>query len=145
MLKLSPHGSDVFPKVLKLSFEGSECKPLALGMSLVAVFVISLVFISHPGTCVIVTVLIGLVEVELYGLLAWAGLKLNAVVMVNLIMSMGIAVEFLSHIARAFMMEQGTRQGLTHVHFSAQLKRCLWYRGCMEGVVRGCLRGVRGW
>ena len=37
------------------------------------------------------------------------GLKLNAVVMVNLIMSMGIAVEFLSHIARAFMMEQGTR------------------------------------
>jgi hypothetical protein len=119
----------------------------------------------HPATCVIVTVLIALVEVQLYGLLAWTGLKLNAAVWpgssfcrfrcngvmmsnllsaiachvintclhrrvlstmlsltwralcarpcaavtVNLIMSMGIAVEFLSHIARAFMMNQGTR------------------------------------
>ena len=45
-------------------------------------------------------------------MLAWTGLKLNAVVMVNLIMSMGIAVEFLAHIARAFMLAQGTRRGI---------------------------------
>ena len=44
-------------------------------------------------------------------MLSWTGLKLNAVVTVNLIMSMGIAVEFLAHIARAFMLAQGTRRG----------------------------------
>ena len=66
-----------------------ETTLFALGMSLVAVLLISSVFILHPGTCVIVTVLIAMVEVELYGLLAWTGLKLNAVVMVNLVMSMG--------------------------------------------------------
>ena len=60
----------------------------------------------HPGTCLIVTVLIAMVEVELYGLVHWTGLKLNAVVMVNLIMSMGIAVEFLAHISRAFMLAE---------------------------------------
>ena len=45
-------------------------------------------------------------------MLSWTGLKLNAVVTVNLIMSMGIAVEFLAHIARAFMLAQGTRRGI---------------------------------
>jgi predicted RND superfamily exporter protein len=81
----------------------------ALGMSLIAAFGCMLVFIPHPTTCLVVTLLIVMVEVQLYGLLAWTGLKLNAVAMVNLIMSMGIAVEFLSHIARAFMLARGTR------------------------------------
>ena len=81
----------------------------ALGMSLIAAFFCMLFLIMHPGTCLIVTLLIAMVEVQLYGLVSWAGLKLNAVVMVNLVMSMGIAVEFLSHIARAFMLAQGTR------------------------------------
>ena len=36
------------------------------------------------------------------------------------------------------------RQGLTLVLFSAQLKRFLWDRGCIQGVCRGCLGGLRG-
>jgi len=36
-------------------------------------------------------------------------------------------------------------QGLTLVHFSAQLKRFLWHRGCIQGLCRGCLGGVRGY
>jgi hypothetical protein len=35
-------------------------------------------------------------------------------------------------------------QGLTLVHFSAQRERFLWGRGCMYGLLRGCLGGVRG-
>ena len=34
------------------------------------------------------------------------------------------------------------RQGLTLVHFSAQRKRFLWDRGCIEGLFRGCCVGV---
>jgi len=37
-----------------------------------------------------------------------------------------------------------TGQGLTSVHFSAQLKRFLWDRGHIEGLVGGCLAGVWG-
>ena len=39
---------------------------------------------------------------------------------------------------------QRWRQGLTLVHFSAQRKRFLWVRGCISGLSRGCLGGVRG-
>ena len=35
-----------------------------------------------------------------------------------------------------------SNQGLTLVHFSAQLKRFLWHRGCTVGVFRGSLGGV---
>jgi len=35
-------------------------------------------------------------------------------------------------------------QGLTLVHFSAQLERILWDRGGIQGVSRGGLRGVLG-
>jgi len=34
-------------------------------------------------------------------------------------------------------------QGLTLVHFSAQRERFLWDRGCLWGLFRGCLAGVR--
>ena len=37
----------------------------------------------------------------------------------------------------------GAGQGLTLVHFSAQLKRFLWDRGCIEGLLRGCFAGVQ--
>jgi len=33
-------------------------------------------------------------------------------------------------------------QGLTLVHFSAQCERFLWYRGCIEGLLRRCLVDV---
>ena len=36
-------------------------------------------------------------------------------------------------------------QGLTLVHFSAQLKRLLRNRGCIQGMCKGCLGGVRGY
>ena len=35
-------------------------------------------------------------------------------------------------------------QGLTLVHFSAQRKCFRWDWGCMQGLFRGCLGGVKG-
>ena len=42
-------------------------------------------------------------------------------------------------------MRTTTIQGLTLVHFSAQCKRFLWDRGCIEWMFRRCLGGVRGY
>jgi hypothetical protein len=35
-------------------------------------------------------------------------------------------------------------QGLTLVHFSSQLERFLWDRGCAQGSCSPCLGGVKG-
>jgi len=34
-------------------------------------------------------------------------------------------------------------QGLTFAHFSAQRKRFVWDRGCIQGLFRGCVGGAR--
>jgi hypothetical protein len=38
---------------------------------------------------------------------------------------------------------KGRVHGLTLVHFSAQRKRCLWDRGCIEVLYKGC-EGLSG-
>jgi hypothetical protein len=40
------------------------------------------------------------------------------------------------------MVSDTSYQGLTLVHFSAQRKRFLWDRGCIEGLFRGYFAGV---
>merc|ERR1712046_288850 len=45
---------------------------------------------------------------EVYGLIPWASMKLNAVVVLNIIMDIGISIEFLCHISRSFMLSAGT-------------------------------------
>lgn len=80
-----------------------------IAMSVLAGFVVMLPLIVHPGAALIVVSLLVLVEIELYGLLPYFGMKLNSVVLVNLISAIGIAVEFHAHIARAFMLAEGDR------------------------------------
>ena len=43
---------------------------------------------------------------------------------------------------RSSSLEMASDQGLTLVHFSAQRKRFLWDRGCIEGLLRGYFAGV---
>jgi len=40
--------------------------------------------------------------------------------------------------------QQDLKLELTLVHFSAQLERCLWFRGCVEVLFRGRLGAVGG-
>ncbi|PPD98412.1 hypothetical protein GOBAR_DD04540 [Gossypium barbadense] len=57
---------------------------------------------------IIVLVLV-MIVVDLMGVMAILGIQLNAVSVVNLIMSIGIAVEFCVHIANAFLVSNGDR------------------------------------
>ena len=48
-------------------------------------------------------------------------------------------------VPRRASMAAAASQGLTLVHFSVQRKRFLWDRGCVQGLLKGCLGGVRGY
>lgn len=73
-----------------------------LGAAVAIIFVISAVLLGSPVTALVVAVTVTMTIVDIMGALAIMGVSLNAVSLVNLIICVGIAVEFCAHVARAF-------------------------------------------
>lgn len=74
-----------------------------LGFALAIIFIISSILLGSIPTGAIVTVTVVMIVVDVIGTMALAGVSLNAISLVNLIICVGIGVEFCAHIARAFM------------------------------------------
>ncbi|KAM7400435.1 hypothetical protein PAMA_004903 [Pampus argenteus] len=76
---------------------------LNLSVSLAAIFVVSSVLLGFElWSAVTVTITIAMILVNMFGVMWLWDISLNAVSLVNLVMSCGISVEFCSHIVRAF-------------------------------------------
>lgn len=74
-----------------------------LGSAIAIILVISSVLLGSLATGAVVTVTVIMIVVDVIGTMAIAGVSLNAVSLVNLVICVGIGVEFCAHIARAFM------------------------------------------
>ncbi|EAQ85260.1 hypothetical protein CHGG_09274 [Chaetomium globosum CBS 148.51] len=79
-----------------------------LGSAVAVVFVVSAILLGSVLTAAVVTVTVSMALVDILGAMALMGVSLNAVSLVNLIICVGIAVEFCAHIARAFMFPSRT-------------------------------------
>jgi Niemann-Pick C1 protein len=92
-----------------------------LGSALAIVFVLSALLLGSIRTGLVVTVTVAMTLTCILGSMAVAGVSLNAVSLVNLIISLGIALEFCAHIARAFtypstsVMERAPRSAFTRI------------------------------
>jgi len=75
----------------------------------IAVFLVNWLILGSffAALCVIIPVL--LIVIDLAGVMAIWVISLNAVSLVNLVMGLGISVEFCSHLTRAFRINEGTR------------------------------------
>ncbi|CAD7674962.1 unnamed protein product [Nyctereutes procyonoides] len=82
-----------------------------LSVSLGAIFLVTLVLLGcELWSAVIMCVTIAMILVNMFGVMWLWGISLNAVSLVNLVMSCGISVEFCSHITRAFTVSaKGSR------------------------------------
>lgn len=80
-----------------------------IGYGLLGVFAITFIFQLNPWLSVIICTTIFMIVMELYGLSRPMGIKLNAVSVANFCVSIGLAVEFTAHVARAFLLAPGTR------------------------------------
>jgi patched 1 protein len=76
---------------------------------LIGVFFASFFFLFHGITTFLMMLCIMCTIFQIYGFLAFSGLKINGVCVVNLVMGVGVSVEFTAHIARVFMIVAGTR------------------------------------
>ena len=74
-----------------------------LGSALAIIFVISSALLGSVATGAVVTLTVGMIVTDVIGTMALVGVSLNAISLVNLVICVGIGVEFCAHIARAFM------------------------------------------
>ncbi|XP_054787457.1 uncharacterized protein LOC129293484 [Prosopis cineraria] len=105
---------DIFPySVFYIFFEQYldiwKIALINITIALGAVFVVCLVITSSLWSSAIIVVVLIMIIVDLMGVMAILDIQLNAVSVVNIIMSIGIAVEFCVHIAHAFMVCSGDK------------------------------------
>ncbi|WRT69611.1 uncharacterized protein IL334_006600 [Kwoniella shivajii] len=74
-----------------------------LSLALIAILAITSLLLGSWRTGATVTFVCALAVTNVMGIMGYWGISLNAISLVNLVISLGIAVEFCSHIARAFM------------------------------------------
>ena len=74
-----------------------------LGSALAFILVISSILLGSVRTGAVVTITVIMIVTDIIGTMAVFNVSLNAVSLVNLVICVGIGVEFCAHIARAFM------------------------------------------
>jgi Niemann-Pick C1 protein len=118
-------GSSVFPYSLFYVFFDQYAHIVAitqevLGLGLGSVLIVTALMLGSWRTGTILTGVVALTIVTVMGVMAVWGISLNAISLVNLVISLGIAVEFCAHVARAFM---SAGSGLPVDHPAGQKER----------------------
>jgi len=101
-------GIDVFPySVFYIFFDQYagivRLTATLLGSALAMILVISSILLGSVQTGAVVTFTVIMIVVDIIGTMAIFNVSLNALSLVNLVICVGIGVEFCAHIARAFM------------------------------------------
>ena len=73
-----------------------------VGAALAFILLIVSLLLGSVATGFVVTITVCMIVVDIVGTMALAGVSLNAVSLVNIVICVGIGVEFCAHIARAF-------------------------------------------
>lgn len=81
---------------------------LSIGLACAMVFVVTLLFLFSVKLAALVLVIIALIDINLLGMLSLWGEHLNAVTIVNVVMSIGIAVDYAAHMVHAYQHAGGT-------------------------------------
>jgi Niemann-Pick C1 protein len=101
-------GTKIFPysKFYIFFDQYSSIVRLTVGLiaaTLVCILIVSSVLLGSLKTGMVVASTVAMIVIDILGVMALWGVSLNAVSLVNLVICVGIGVEFCSHIARAFM------------------------------------------
>lgn len=79
-----------------------------LGSAIGIIFTVSWVLLGSFRTAAVVALTVAMIVCDIIGAMAVMGVSLNAVSLVNLIICVGISVEFCAHIARSFTFPSNT-------------------------------------
>ena len=91
-----------------------------LAVALAVIFIISSLLLGSIMTGFVVALTVVMIVTDIIGTMALAGVSLNAISLVNLVICVGIGVEFCAHIARAFMFPSKTVMEKARTKFRAR-------------------------
>ncbi|GLJ40089.1 hypothetical protein SUGI_0820940 [Cryptomeria japonica] len=80
-----------------------------LSLALGAVFIVCLVITCSLWASAMILLVLAMIILDIMGVMSLLSIQLNAISVVNLVMSVGIAVEFCVHITHAFSVSEGSR------------------------------------
>ncbi|KAI9274797.1 patched family-domain-containing protein [Phascolomyces articulosus] len=108
-------GMDVYPYSLFYVFfeQYSYISMMALellGLAILAIFIITSSLLGSMRSGIIVMIVVIMILIDVMGVMTLWNVSLNAVSLVNLVICVGISVEFCCHIARGFTVAQGSRE-----------------------------------
>jgi len=83
---------------------------LNLSLALVASFLVTLIIIASLPAALLVTLCVVLVDVDILGLMNMWDLTIDSVSIIQLVLAVGLSVDYSAHIAHAFVVAKGTRQ-----------------------------------
>ncbi|KAI9598766.1 patched family-domain-containing protein [Syncephalis fuscata] len=112
-------GQPVFPySVFYLFFaQYIDIVPLTvklLGIAILIIGIVTWLLLASFSTALIVMTCVIMIVIDVVGVMSLWGVSLNAVSLVNLMICIGISVEFCCHLARAFLIESGGRNQRAH-------------------------------
>ncbi|KAL8898337.1 MAG: hypothetical protein Q9207_006754 [Kuettlingeria erythrocarpa] len=106
-------GIDVFPYSKFYIFFDQYASIISLagtllGSAIAIIFFLTSLLLGSLATGLVVTITVTMIVTAVLGSMALANVSLNAISLVNLVIAVGIAVEFCAHIARAFQFPAST-------------------------------------
>mmetsp|Transcript_22470 Transcript_22470/g.37797 ORF Transcript_22470/g.37797 Transcript_22470/m.37797 type:complete len:605 (-) Transcript_22470:1098-2912(-) len=101
-----------------------------LAFALIAVVIVSSFILIRPAAVVLVGLFVAMIDVELIGLLHFWALKINSVTVVQLVMAVGLVVDYVSHVIHYYLAQPFDRSP------DERLKACLVEIG--PSVLLGC-------
>merc|ERR1740120_363969 len=81
---------------------------MSVGLCLAAVFVITLALIAHPLTVILVFLAVGMTIVDILGCMQMWGLAIDSVSVIQLVISVGLCVDYAAHVGHNFMTQEGS-------------------------------------
>merc|ERR1719510_785763 len=76
---------------------------------MMCVFVITLLLLANVKICVLVLLCVILTLVDIVGLLHWWNITIDTISCVNIVLAIGLCVDYSAHIAHAFIVAKGTK------------------------------------
>eukprot|EP00927_Polykrikos_kofoidii_P043203 TRINITY_DN37265_c0_g1_i1.p1 TRINITY_DN37265_c0_g1~~TRINITY_DN37265_c0_g1_i1.p1 ORF type:complete len:923 (+),score=153.03 TRINITY_DN37265_c0_g1_i1:113-2881(+) len=82
---------------------------VSVGLCLLAVLIITTVLIAHPITALLVFLCVLMTIIDILGCMNMWGLAVDSVSVIQLVISVGLSVDYAAHVGHNFMTQWGTR------------------------------------